>query len=144
MSQKVGIVREVNCMYISVLLISEPWICWHSSACVAARDDGDSSAGRFGWLALNVVTQNYGDFIYIILLRRDNHKFSIICAGSKDKISGLLLFSKFLCLVQFTKQVGDVQLYAFEEEAPTGVLLQQDPELALAFSYCTIGNSWIV
>jgi hypothetical protein len=33
---------------------------------------------------------------------------------------------------------------AFEEEAPTGMLLQQDPETALAFSYCTMGNSWIV
>ena len=33
---------------------------------------------------------------------------------------------------------------AFEEEAPTGMLLQQNLELALAFSYCTMGNSWKV
>jgi hypothetical protein len=32
----------------------------------------------------------------------------------------------------------------FEKDAPTGMLLQQDPDLALAFSYCTMGNSWIV
>jgi len=44
----------------------------------------------------------------------------------------------------FTKHFGIILMSAFEEEAPTGMLLQQHPEIAFAFSYCKMGNSWIV
>jgi hypothetical protein len=55
----------VVCWWIRVFLHSERWRCQNPSAYVAAASRRDIS---FVTLALKVVTQNYGDFLDVIVL----------------------------------------------------------------------------